>query len=159
MKSKTLILGIGNEILGDDAVGIKVGKYFRKMNLPIDIEFAGITGLRLLDYIQGYDKLVIVDALEINYDDMSKYSVRVFTDVDLLDNSVFYSAHDTSLGMALKLAKESHSNVFPKIIKIVAIEIPYQHEYSSELSPQTKKLMDESIVIISNILREFNITL
>ncbi|MHA1991142.1 MAG: hydrogenase maturation protease [Candidatus Hodarchaeales archaeon] len=157
MKKKILLLGIGNEILGDDAVGIKVGEHFERLNLPIDVGYAGITGLRLIDYIQGYEKVIIVDALEITHTSISDYSVRVFEQDDLLDDSLFHNIHDTSLGMALKLAKNSSYTKFPDIVKLIAIEIPFQREYSDELSEHTKKLLNEAITVTTDLLGSFGI--
>lgn len=84
------------------------------MNIP------GINDLRFLDFIQGFEKVVIVNALEIELEDPACYTIRVLIDSELLDDSIFYSTHDTSLGMALKLAKESISKVISK--KLVFIK-------------------------------------
>jgi hydrogenase maturation protease len=157
LKNKILLLGIGNEILGDDAVGIKVGEHFERSNLPIDVEYAGITGLRLIDYIQGYEKVILVDALEITHANISDYSVRIFKLDDLLDDSLFHNIHDTSLGMALKLAKDSSYTKFPDIIKLIAIEIPFQNEYSDELSEHTMNLLNEAITVTSGLLETFGV--
>lgn len=157
MTKKILLLGIGNEILGDDAVGIKIGEYFNKLDLPIEVEYAGLTGLRILDYIQGYEVVIIVDALEISYENTTEYKVRILNLEEILDESIFYSAHDTSLGIALKLGKDSLSDKFPKVVKIIAIEIPYQNEYSSDLSEHTHLLFTEAIDEINRILSKFGI--
>ena len=157
VKNKILLLGIGNAILGDDAVGIKIGEHFESLKLPIDVEYAGLTGLRILDYIQGYEIVIIVDALEINHENISDYKIRKFNLDEILDESIFYSAHDTSLGMALKLGKETLFDNFPRIINIIAVEIPYQNEFDSELSDHTKLLFKDAINDIHKILSNFGI--
>ena len=66
--SKVLLLGIGNELLGDDGVGIQIARYFEKQDLQLfDIKYAGIGGFHLFDYIEGYEKVIIIDAFEKNY--------------------------------------------------------------------------------------------
>jgi hypothetical protein len=57
--------------------------------------------------------------------------------------------------MALKLAKDTSFVNFPKIIKVVAIEIPFQQEYSNVLSKHTKKLFEEAIAITKDLLETF----
>jgi len=59
------IIGLGNEFLSDDGLGIRVVRDLRK-RLPADtatFEELSIGGLELLDHITGYDECVIVDAI------------------------------------------------------------------------------------------------
>jgi hydrogenase maturation protease len=59
------IIGLGNEFLSDDGLGIMVVRDLRK-RLPADtatFEELSIGGLELLDYITGYEECVIVDAI------------------------------------------------------------------------------------------------
>jgi hypothetical protein len=59
--------------------------------------------------------------------------------------------------MALKLAKDSSYAKFPDIIKLIAIEIPFQREYSVELSERTKELLNEAITVTSDLLESFGV--
>jgi hydrogenase maturation protease len=68
---KTLVLGLGNPILTDDGVGVHVVRALTADNhtaLPPqdDVAFAeaSVGGLRLLDVIAGYDRLILVDAIQ-----------------------------------------------------------------------------------------------
>ncbi|MFC1927886.1 hydrogenase maturation protease, partial [Chloroflexota bacterium] len=63
---KALVLGIGNPILSDDGVGIKVAREVEKnLNDPqITVSEASAAGLSLLDSILGYDRVIIVDAIQ-----------------------------------------------------------------------------------------------
>jgi hypothetical protein len=64
--SGTVVIGLGNPILGDDGVGLRVAQALRA-------EFAGVAGvvikelhaggLRVMDAIAGYERAVIVDAM------------------------------------------------------------------------------------------------
>ncbi len=60
-----LILGLGNPIRGDDGVGIRAARELKKHPLPegVEVKEAEEAGLRLLDLIEGYDEVLIVDAL------------------------------------------------------------------------------------------------
>lgn len=63
---KTLVLGLGNPILSDDGVGIHVvraaaGRLPQRPDLHL-VE-AGVGGLRLLETIAGYERLILVDAI------------------------------------------------------------------------------------------------
>ncbi|HWH69050.1 MAG TPA: hydrogenase maturation protease, partial [Candidatus Sulfotelmatobacter sp.] len=63
----TLLLALGNDLLSDDAIGLCVAAAVRESmgsqeNLTI-IQTAEM-GLSLLDYIVGFDRLVLVDAIQ-----------------------------------------------------------------------------------------------
>ena len=66
---KTLILGLGNELLSDDAVGIKVVRELRR-RLPhkddLDVHETSAAGLAILDLVCGYQNLIVVDAIRTN---------------------------------------------------------------------------------------------
>jgi len=61
---KTLILGLGNEILGDDAFGIEVARRLKVSGniKKADIVECSASGFRLLDYLEGYDRAFIIDS-------------------------------------------------------------------------------------------------
>ena len=63
---KTLVLGMGNTILCDDGVGIYVVQEAAKQCRRDDVDFAdaSVGGMRLLDVIVGYDRIILVDAIK-----------------------------------------------------------------------------------------------
>lgn len=63
---KTLILGLGNTILSDDGVGIRIIEELqsRISDPDITVSETNVSGLSLLDIIIGYDKVIIVDAIQ-----------------------------------------------------------------------------------------------
>jgi hydrogenase maturation protease len=62
---KTLVLGLGNPILTDDGVGIHVVREVAARCTRADVAFAegGVGGLRLLEVITGYERVILVDAI------------------------------------------------------------------------------------------------
>lgn len=65
MTGKTVIIGCGSSLRGDDAAGLAVLDILKKMALPenIDLMAAGLPGLGLLDQLAGYDNAILVDAV------------------------------------------------------------------------------------------------
>jgi hydrogenase maturation protease len=61
----TRILCLGNELVRDDGVGIRVGRILSSLPLPEDvrIEFVPHLGFDLLEAVQGAERLVLVDAM------------------------------------------------------------------------------------------------
>jgi hydrogenase maturation protease len=63
---RTLVVGLGNPILSDDGVGIYVVRDLATRHvLPgVDLAEACVGGLRLLDTLSGYKRVVLVDAIQ-----------------------------------------------------------------------------------------------
>lgn len=65
---KTAILGLGNILLSDEGVGVHAIEELRKAyDFPDDVEIidGGTMGLDLLPFIEGREKLLIVDAVNL----------------------------------------------------------------------------------------------
>jgi hydrogenase maturation protease len=63
---RTLVAGIGNVFLSDDAFGVEVCHQLARRALPdgVRVEDYGIRGIHLAyDLLEGYDALVLVDAV------------------------------------------------------------------------------------------------
>jgi hydrogenase maturation protease len=66
MKGTVLVAGIGNIFLSDDGFGPEVARRLTQRSLPAGVKVVdyGIRGMHLAyDLLEGYDGLVIVDAL------------------------------------------------------------------------------------------------
>jgi hydrogenase maturation protease len=66
--SKTLVLGVGNLLLSDEGVGIRViERLVETYDLPESVQIldGGTLGLDLLYYLEGVENLLIVDAVEM----------------------------------------------------------------------------------------------
>ena len=61
---KTLILGLGNVIMGDEGVGVHVVRSLEKRSLPADVECldGGTGGFILLEPLQQADRIILIDA-------------------------------------------------------------------------------------------------
>lgn len=64
---KNLVLGVGNLLLSDEGIGIHaVRRLLEAQVLPDDVEIVdgGTAGLNLLYYLEGVERLVIIDAVQ-----------------------------------------------------------------------------------------------
>ena len=63
---RTLVVGLGNPILTDEGVGIcVVEELANHAKLPdVDLAEACVGGLRLLDTLAGYERVILVDAIQ-----------------------------------------------------------------------------------------------
>jgi hydrogenase maturation protease len=62
---KTLILGVGNIIMGDEGFGVQVIRRLREVGLPagVRIEEGGVGGFNLLGLLEGVGRLIVVDVM------------------------------------------------------------------------------------------------
>jgi len=62
--NNTLVLGLGNVILGDEGVGVHVVRALDKLSLPSGVECldGGTGGFILLEPLQNADRIILVDA-------------------------------------------------------------------------------------------------
>jgi hydrogenase maturation protease len=62
--NKTLVLGLGNLIMGDEGVGVHVVRALEKETLPADVECldGGTGGFTLLEPLQSAGRIILIDA-------------------------------------------------------------------------------------------------
>src|SRR5512138_2851790 len=109
---KTIVIGLGNPILGDDGVGWKVAEEVKKRLAMapskrsnfVDVEFLSLGGISLMEHLIGYERAILIDALA---GEQEIGSIVVAKLSEIPDYSALHitSAHDTSLQNALKLGK------------------------------------------------------
>jgi hydrogenase maturation protease len=63
-KAKTLVLGLGNVIMGDEGIGVHVVRAIEKQELPEGVECldGGTGGFVLLEPMQSAGRVVLIDA-------------------------------------------------------------------------------------------------
>jgi len=64
MSDKTLVLGLGNVLIGDEGVGVKSIEYMQDQTFPEHVRLldGGTGGFHLLSLFQEYDRFIIIDA-------------------------------------------------------------------------------------------------
>jgi len=100
-----LVLGIGNLLLGDEGVGVRIIEAIRERAMPEDVEAAdgGTGGADLVDLMAGRRKVIIVDAAEF---DGRPGDILRFTAADLgRRESIGLSLHDLGLAEALTMMR------------------------------------------------------
>ncbi len=126
---KTLIIGLGNPILTDDGVGLQVAKAVRD-NLEqqcgddLQIIEASVGGLRLMEMMVGFDRVILIDAYKKNANQRPGRIHRMSLD-DLRTMSPTQhtaSDHDTNLATAMDAGYDMKLHLPTEII-IFAIEV------------------------------------
>jgi len=151
---KTIIIGVGNPILGDDGVGIHVANQLKQKNIAnfnIKIDEAATGGMNLLDLIKGYDKAVIIDAVKSNNGEhgmVERISIDNFTTMHS------YNPHDVSLTEAIELSKKIGEKQIPKEIVVIGIIIKNSPcEFSEKLSDEISKAVPKAVEMVLNEIK------
>ena len=145
---KTLILGFGNPILTDDAVGIRIAEELEREFPDITVEAFCEAGLAILDEVTGYDKLVIIDSIKTGKGKPGE--LYKLTLEDLKPKSDFSSSHGLDIATAFKLG-EMLGYPLPREVSIYAVEVKDNTTFGEECTPEIKKSMPS---IIGQIVKE-----
>ena len=155
-KSHTLVIGLGNPILGDDGVGWIIAEKLSKLlssRTDLEFDFLSLGGLALMERLEGYEKVFIIDA--ICSGDQSKGSIHYFPLNELLNRSAGHtsSAHDTNLRTALEVGRSMdidlprEDNIF-----IIGIEAENVYDFSEDLSPEVLKVIPDAIELLLSVI-------
>jgi hydrogenase maturation protease len=154
MEAKTLVLGLGNPLLGDDGVGWKVAEAVRARLQDPDIEVDCLAGggLSLMERLSGYDRAILIDAITGGQGPQG--SVYAFPVEALPDLSAghLHSPHDTSLQTALRLGRMMGIPL-PEQVTIVAVETESVYDFKEELTPPVAMAVSQATQTVLDILQ------
>lgn len=158
---RTLIVGLGNPILGDDGAGWKVAEEVeRLLPLPcqgqmpgttVDVDCVSLGGISLMERLIGYQHAIVIDAIGTGQHPIgTAYHFRLD---DLYDPTSGHTtaAHDVSLMMAIQIGR-SLGAALPDRIDVVAIESPYVYDFSEELTPPVAAAVPQAAKIVVDLL-------
>jgi hydrogenase maturation protease len=145
---KTLVLGLGNPILTDDAVGIRLAEELKQEVPDLDIVGTSEAGITLLEYVVGYDKLVIIDSIMTGKGKPGE--LYKLGREDLKSVLALSSSHGVDIATALTLG-EKLGYAMPTDVSIYAVEISDNTTFSEKC---TEKVEQRLPFIIRQIVKE-----
>jgi hydrogenase maturation protease len=144
-----LVLGLGNELLSDDAVGILAARRLKSELAEesdetdtadvIRVVETSVSGAALLDYLVGCDRAVIIDAVQTGARPAG--SIEELTPADL-GSVIAPSPHYAGLPEVLALARQLRLH-FPTEIRIFAIEARDLYTIGGALCEPVEKALPE----------------
>lgn len=147
---KTLVLGVGNPILSDDGVGIHVARELKKRSIDgITVDELAASGLELLDVVRGYDKLVIIDAIQTKGGRPGE--LYVLEEKDFEKSIHGSSPHGINIATALALGRKLVPQEMPTEVIFFAIEAEDLVNVSEKLTPKVAEAVPK---ILDRISRE-----
>jgi hydrogenase maturation protease len=142
---KTLVIGIGNTIRGDDGAGIRVAERIAARHTDVDVLCVQQLSPEHADIIALYERLIVVDA------SVTADAVRV-TPLHAAVDERLPRTHDVSPEGILALSSTLYAHTPSDAL---LVEIPAAScEFSEELSPSTAAFAATALGIISRHVTE-----
>jgi len=149
---RTLILGLGNPILTDDAVGLRVAEELKTLlaerpEITVDEDCWG--GLRLMERLADFDRAIIIDAIQSGE---PPGTVRTLSPKDI-PTQHSASAHDVNLPTALAFGRkmglhlpEDHD------IVLVAVEALDILTFGEQCTPPVEAAIPQAVRLVLDLL-------
>jgi len=135
---RTLVLGLGNPIMGDDAVGLRVAQEVRRRlgeASHVRVEECCSAGISLLDRLVECDALVVVDALRCA---LQPGTVLSPTLEELPRQPVTADFHAMGLPGMLELGRHLGLSM-PQRVAIIGVAVAGDFTASDTLSPEVER--------------------
>jgi len=135
---KTLVLGMGNTIRKDDGVGVIAVRALRgQIDHPdVDIKETEEAGFGMLDLFQGYDEMIIVDAIKTG---QARPGTVHCCGPEVLNRAgVQFSSHQTGLPTVLEMANLLNIES-PRRIHVFAVEVRDTDTFGDTLSDEVRE--------------------
>ena len=153
VSDKILLLGLGNDILTDDAIGLNVVRRLRESlagDDRIEVRETMEMGLALLDFIVGYRAVVIVDSIQTG-----KAPAGTILELDAaeLKQITGRTPHFLGVGETLALGRQL-GLAMPQEVRILAVEVEDPFTLGTEMTPALQRAIPAVLVRVRQILRE-----
>jgi hydrogenase maturation protease len=150
MLKKILVLGIGNTICGDDGAGIQAVRSLKKeldktLNKTVDIKEMEEANINILELLEGYKKLIIVDSICTKK--AKAGAIRKLSPLNFKEENQPYSSHQIGFNRVMDMAKTFKMDV-PEEIIIYAMEIKKTASFKNGLSLIAKKALQGLVGLI-----------
>jgi len=169
--TKTLIIGLGNPILGDDGVGWRVAEEVQKQiaggrwriapgttpsairHQPsaIEVDFHAGGGLSLMERLVGYDQAILIDAINLGRQPTGAVSCFALEALPNPSAGHLGSAHETNLQTALQLGRAMGAHL-PERVTVVAVESPHVYEFAEVLTPLVARAVPAAAQMVLELL-------
>jgi hydrogenase maturation protease len=139
---RTLVLGLGNDLAGDDAVGPLVARAVRdELDGTADVVESAASGLALIEILAGYERAVVIDAIVTGRRPAGSI-IRM--GMDEVGRVVAPSTHQAGLPELAAVAARLGLG-FPSQTVVFAVEVEDPYTFGAGLSPPVEGAVDELV--------------
>ena len=148
----TLILGIGNYLMGDEGIGVHLANRMESQMLPEGVEVldGGTGGFHLLEYFEKYDHVILVDA---TLDNNTPGTIRLIKPKFAKDFPPAMSTHD--IGMKDLISALQILGKMPEI-DLLVVSIESIQQQGIELTPEIENIVPNLIDQVKQLLLKYH---
>ena len=140
---RTLVLGLGNDLAGDDAVGIVAVRRLReRLDGDVDVVESSASGMALIEILSGYERAIIVDAMRTG---RQPAGTIVRMDLSEVGDVVAPSLHQAGLPELAAVADRS-AIAFPSETAVLAVEVEDPFTLGAPMTPAVEAAVDGLVV-------------
>ncbi len=150
---RTLVLGIGNLLIGDEGVGcLAIEALGQRYTMPPEVECVdgGTAGFELLSMLDNKEHVILIDALR---DDREPGTV-IMVEGDQVPRAFLARTTPHQLGICDVLAAAQLTDTMPRHLTLYGIE-PKQLDVGIGLSPEVRAGMEKTIRAVVEQLRHY----
>lgn len=149
---RIIVLGVGNELLRDEGVGVIAARAFGQETLPsnVDVVDGATGGLDLIFELEGFDQAIIIDAADMGLQPGTVRSFRL-DEVQTALATPIASLHEISLVDALEIGKLTGPMPEVRIVGIQPREIAPGTGLSPEIGAAIPRIIQEVHSIIASL--------
>ena len=165
VQPRTVVVGLGNPVLGDDGVGWRVADEVEDRLCvlretarqagggcaTVDVERLGVGGLRLMEFLDGYDEAILIDAAEFPDRPLGEVRSCALEELDCYAAGHLDSAHDASLVTALALGRRLGASL-PTRIQTVTVQVRRTDVFSEQLTPEVEAAVPTAAAAVVGLL-------
>jgi hydrogenase maturation protease len=168
---KTLVIGLGNPILGDDGVGWRVADAVQELvssgtgtarvgdpgpassagRTPVEVDRLAVGGLTLMERLVGYDRVIVVDAMATGQHPVGTVVAMPLARLPNRALGHLSSAHDTTLQNALRVGRVAGARL-PHDITVVGVEARNLYEFTEVLSAPIAAAVPQAAATVIDLL-------
>lgn len=146
---KTLILGIGNSILGDDGIGVCAAqelatKISDENTTVMDV---GVDGLNLLEIIRGYDRLIVIDSIVTENGEVGEI-YRLKPEQIYHPSGFSVSPHHFNLATTLEIGKRLMPGEIPEEVTVFAVDTEEATEVTEEMTEKVRQALPRVVRLV-----------
>jgi hydrogenase maturation protease len=157
---KILVLGLGNDLYGDDGIGPFAVRRLREEwlaggsslepSVAVDFVECPLSGAGLLEVVRGYDALLIIDTILKSRPETGR--IHLLDAADVRDVPA-PSPHYISVPQTLALGRLCGLTM-PETVRVVAVEAADLFEVGPGLSPAMRARLQDILAAARGALRE-----
>ena len=148
----TLVLGMGNPILRDDRIGLRVIEELEGLFFDSDVTLrtSTLAGMNLLECLMGFDRVILVDGIQTGGEPGSVYRL---SPQDFIARNELPHLHNIDFFRALMLARGLIPDM-PNDVVIIGIEVKDVSTFGEDLTPQVERSVPQAVGQILQIVKE-----